>query len=88
MRAYRERKAAGEPGVRYRKPEAWRTRQRRWRDAVQELFDIQADCQVWRRTHNAADVTRLLIAGFRSVCPSPPRWQPSLPSRQTAFAQP
>jgi hypothetical protein len=47
MRAYRERKAAGEPSVRYRKPKDRRTRQRRWRDAAQELFDIQADCQVW-----------------------------------------
>ena len=43
----RERQAAGEPSVRYRKPKDRRTRQRRWRDAVQELFDIQADCQVW-----------------------------------------
>jgi hypothetical protein len=29
--------------VRYRKPKDRRTRQRRWRDAVQELFGIQAD---------------------------------------------
>jgi hypothetical protein len=28
--------------MRYRKPKDRRTRQRRWRDAVQEPFDIQA----------------------------------------------
>jgi hypothetical protein len=33
--------------VRYRKLQDRRTRQGRWRDAVQELFDIQAYCQVW-----------------------------------------
>jgi hypothetical protein len=33
--------------VRYRKPKDRRTRQRRWRDAVQEVFDVRADCQVW-----------------------------------------
>ena len=47
QRAYRARKAGGEPSVRYRKPKDRRTRQRRWRDAVQEVFDVRADCQVW-----------------------------------------
>jgi hypothetical protein len=47
MRVYHERKAGGEPSVRYRNPRDRRNRQRRWRDVVQELFDIQADCQVW-----------------------------------------
>ena len=61
----------------YRKPKDRRTRQRRWRDAVQELFDIQADCQVWRRTRNAADVSRPPIAGFGSVCRFPPERLPS-----------
>jgi hypothetical protein len=37
MQAYRERKAAGEPRVRYRKPKDRRPRQRRWRDAVQAV---------------------------------------------------
>ena len=46
MRVYHERKAGGEPSVRYRNPRDRRNRQRRWRDVVQELFDIQADCQV------------------------------------------
>jgi hypothetical protein len=59
MRAYRERKAAGEPSVRYRKPKDRRTRQRRWRDTV---FDIQAACQVCGAIRNAADVTRVATA--------------------------
>jgi hypothetical protein len=39
--------AAGEPSLRHRKLKDRRMRQRRWRDAEQALFDIEADCQVW-----------------------------------------
>ena len=46
---YRAAHADGEPKpkIKYRKPADRRTRPQRWRDAVAELVDIQADCQMW-----------------------------------------
>jgi len=41
---------AGEPSVvkvRYRKPADCRSRPQRWRDAVAELIELQADYQQW-----------------------------------------
>jgi hypothetical protein len=44
---YRAARAGGKPKLRYRRPADRRSRQQRWRDAVEELLEIQADCQAW-----------------------------------------
>lgn len=46
---YRARLAETAPAarVRYRKPADRRTRPQRWRDAVAELLELQADYQQW-----------------------------------------
>jgi hypothetical protein len=44
---YRAARADGAPKVKYRKPADRRSRPQRWRDAVAELVELQADCQTW-----------------------------------------
>jgi hypothetical protein len=46
---YRAAHANGAPKVKikYRKPADRRSRPQRWRDAVAELVELQADCQTW-----------------------------------------
>jgi len=38
---------APKPKIKYRKPADRRSRPQRWRDAVAELVELQADCQTW-----------------------------------------
>lgn len=46
---YRATRADGEPKskIKYRKPADRRSRPQRWRDAVAELVELQADFQTW-----------------------------------------
>lgn len=44
---YRAAHADGAPKLRYRKPADRRSRPQRWRDAVAELVELQADYQTW-----------------------------------------
>ena len=49
-------------------PRDRRTRQRRSREAVQELFDIQADCRVWLDNLPPALADSTLAEHLREVC--------------------
>ena len=47
QRRYRERHKAGMSPVRYRRPLDRRSKPQRWRDAVEVLLTLQADCREW-----------------------------------------
>jgi len=46
--SYRERRKAGQPPVRYRRPADRRTRPQKWAEAVQTLADLLDDYEAWR----------------------------------------
>jgi hypothetical protein len=68
MRAYRERKAAGEPSVRPSQAERPAHPTAPLADAVQELFDIQADCQVWLDSLPEGLKDSTIAEPLREVC--------------------
>jgi hypothetical protein len=43
----RAARAAGRPVIRFRRPADHRSRAKRWRDAVDELVQLQAEYQAW-----------------------------------------
>ncbi len=45
---YRERRKAGEPRIRYRRPSDRRSRPQQWNDAVQTLLELQEQYRQWR----------------------------------------
>lgn len=47
-RRYRERRKAGAPPVRYRRPADRRTRPQKWAEAVQTLAELLDDYEQWR----------------------------------------
>ena len=47
QRRYRERRKAGMPPVRYRRPQDRRSKPQRWRDAVEVLLTLKADYREW-----------------------------------------
>ena len=67
---YRAARAEGEPKpkIKYRKPADRRSRPQRWRDAVAELVELQADYQAWLDTlpENLADGAT--AEALRAIC--------------------
>ena len=76
MRAYRERRkaeieaAAREPivRIRYRKPADRRSRPARWRAAVAELVDLQADYAAWLDALPASLRDSATADALRAIC--------------------
>lgn len=68
---YREAHAADTPAtvkVRYRKPADRRSRPQRWRDAVAELLELQADYQGWLDALPASLADTPTADALRAVC--------------------
>jgi hypothetical protein len=66
---YRAAHADGAPPkIKYRKPADRRSRPQRWRDAVAELVELQADCQTWldAMPENLADGAT--AEALRAIC--------------------
>ena len=65
---YRAAHADGATKVKYRKPADRRSRPQRWRDAVAELMELQADYQTWLDAlpENLADSTT--AEALRAIC--------------------
>ena len=67
---YRAAQASAAPAVkvRYRKPADRRSRPQRWRDAVAELVELQADYQQWLDTLPESLAEGATADALRAVC--------------------
>ena len=67
---YRAAQASTAPAVkvRYRKPADRRSRPQRWRDAVAELVELQADYQQWLDTLPESLAEGATADALRAVC--------------------
>ena len=67
---YRAAQASAAPAVkvRYRKPVDRRSRPQRWRDAVAELVELQADYQQWLDTLPESLAEGATADALRAVC--------------------
>lgn len=65
---YRAAHAEGAPKVRYRKPTDRRSRPQRWRDAVAELVELQADYQAWLDAMPESLADSMTAAALRTIC--------------------
>jgi len=67
-RASRAADAAPAVKVRYRKPADRRSRPQRWRDAVAELLELQADYQQWLDGLPESLAESMTADALRTVC--------------------
>ena len=67
---YRATQASAAPAVkvRYRKPADRRSRPQRWRDAVAELVELQADYQQWLDTLPESLAEGATADALRTIC--------------------
>lgn len=67
---YRAAQAADTPAVkvRYRKPTDRRSRPQRWRDAVAELLELQADYQQWLDALPESLADTPMADALRAIC--------------------
>ncbi len=65
---YRASHAEGRPKLRYHKPTDRRSRPQRWRDAVTDLLDLQADYQAWLDTLPENLVDSATADRLREIC--------------------
>ncbi len=64
----RAARAAGVPAIRVRRPADQRSRARRWRDAVAELTDLQAQYAAWLEALPASLQDGTTADALRAVC--------------------
>ncbi len=67
-RAARATDAAPIVKIRYRKPTDRRSRPQRWRDAVAELLELQADYQTWLDGLPESLADNATVDALRTVC--------------------
>jgi hypothetical protein len=65
---YRAAHQDGSPKLRYRKPADRRSRPQRWRDAVAELVELQADYQAWLDTLPPSLADSATADALRTIC--------------------
>ena len=65
---YRAARADGAPKVRFRRPADRRSRPQRWRDAVAELVELQADYQSWLDTLPENLQDSATAEALRTIC--------------------
>jgi hypothetical protein len=65
---YRGAHADGAPKVKYRKPADRRSRPQRWRDAVADLVELQADYQAWLDALPENLVDSATAEALRAIC--------------------
>ena len=65
---YRAAHADGAARVRYRKPADRRSRPQRWRDAVAELVELQADYQLWLDSLPENLTDSVTAVALRTIC--------------------
>jgi hypothetical protein len=65
---YRAAHADGTPKVKYRKPADRRSRPQRWRGAVAELVELQADYQAWLDALPENLVDGATAEALRAIC--------------------
>jgi hypothetical protein len=65
---YRAAHAEGAPRIRYRRPADRRSRPQRWRDAVAELVELQAEYQTWLDALPESLQASATAEALRAVC--------------------
>ena len=65
---YRAAHAEGAPKVRYRRPADRRSRPQRWKDAVAELVELQAEYQAWLDSLPGSLEDSATAEALRTVC--------------------
>src|SRR5271166_3162424 len=65
---FRAAHADGAPRIRYRKPADRRSRPQRWRDAVDELVELQGDYQAWQDALPPSLADSATADALRTIC--------------------
>ena len=65
---FREAHAEGAPRLRYRRPADRRSRPQRWRDAVAELVELQAEYQAWLDSLPESLAESATAEALRAIC--------------------